>query len=154
MQDIGDFRGWIHVRTIWGYQLESQGPFQTKIENFVWTKRGGFGIFWDQTFMGTIQGPLVQSIGHRDRPSHVLAGKCASDKFDRSIKIYRRWSDQHVSSTLKHCSSLGRPTYCPAPTFCPVTYFGRETWQTWPIDQILAERTEGGSGLRTICGVM
>ena len=28
-------------------------------ENFVWTKMGGFGKIWDQTFMGIIPGPAL-----------------------------------------------------------------------------------------------
>ena len=29
-------------------------------ENFAWTKMGGFGKIWDQTFMGIIRGPVIQ----------------------------------------------------------------------------------------------
>jgi hypothetical protein len=31
-------------------------------ENFAWTKMGGFGKFWDQTFMGIIRGPTEISL--------------------------------------------------------------------------------------------
>ena len=39
---------------------EVRGDFGQKCpnsENFVRTKMGGFGKFWDQTFMGIIRGP-------------------------------------------------------------------------------------------------
>jgi hypothetical protein len=40
-----------HVRQKW-----------PNFENFVWTKMGGFGKFWDQTFMGIIPGPFLTQL--------------------------------------------------------------------------------------------
>ena len=42
-------------RSAWGHF----GQKCPKFENFVWTKMGSFGKFWDQTFMGIIRGPVV-----------------------------------------------------------------------------------------------
>ena len=39
----------------------AQGHFGQKcpnFENFAWTKMGGFGKNWDQTFMGINRGPV------------------------------------------------------------------------------------------------
>ena len=52
--------GWIYVRTNLAYGRKVRGHFGQKgpnFENFVRTKMGGFGKFWDQTYMGIIRGP-------------------------------------------------------------------------------------------------
>ena len=52
------------------------GRFSQKcpnFENFAWTKVGGFGKIWDQTFMGIIRGPTetrsvtVSRVGNESR---------------------------------------------------------------------------------------
>jgi len=52
--------GWIHVRTNLAYGRKVRGHFGQKgpnFQNFVRTKKGGFGKFWPQTFIGIIRGP-------------------------------------------------------------------------------------------------
>jgi hypothetical protein len=49
---------------IWATGRKVGGHFGQKCPNFekiAWTKMGGFGKFWDQTFMGIIRGPYMGS---------------------------------------------------------------------------------------------
>ena len=52
-----------------------------KSENFVRTKMGGFGKFWDQTFIGIIMGPVrdafhIQLVHYRTETADVTNRDC------------------------------------------------------------------------------
>ena len=52
-------------------------------ENFAWTKMGGFGKIWDQTFMSIIRGPIPSEINsgywkfRHQIPAIIPAGNAA-----------------------------------------------------------------------------
>jgi hypothetical protein len=56
-----------------------------KFENFVRTKMGGFGKFWDQTFMGIIRGPKTT----RARGSVQNLINCKFPKIDMFFCLFR-----------------------------------------------------------------